>query len=99
MLSPTSRRTRRRGATASLAAAALCLGVVVAAPIAAQAEDAEIVDGLVHHFTLDEISGTVVANTGVPRSSRSGSTRFSHASRGVSSGRLRSSSRSAHRLT
>lgn len=64
MISPTSRRTRRRGATASVAAAALCLGAVVAAPVAAQAEDADVVDGLVHHFTLDETSGTVVANTG-----------------------------------
>ncbi|WP_194409562.1 immunoglobulin-like domain-containing protein [Microbacterium cremeum] len=64
MLSPLTRRTRRRGATASLAAAALCVGVVVAAPIAAQAEDQDVVDGLVHHFALDETSGTVVSNTG-----------------------------------
>ena len=41
-------------------AATLCLGVIAAAPVAAD----PLETGLLHHFALDETSGTVIANTG-----------------------------------
>ncbi|TQJ30753.1 immunoglobulin-like domain-containing protein [Microbacterium sp. SLBN-146] len=45
------------------AAASLCLGVVAPTPATAEPID-DVTEGLVHHFPLDETSGTVLANTG-----------------------------------
>lgn len=62
-----SRTTVPRGRgrwVALVAASSLCLGVVVATPAMAEPVYPDVTDGLVHHFELDETSGTSVANTG-----------------------------------
>jgi hypothetical protein len=64
VVSPPLIRTRRSRAAAVVAAASLCAGFAIAAPAAADPLYDDVVDGLVHHFALDETSGTVVANTG-----------------------------------
>lgn len=64
MVSPPLIRTRRSRAAAVVAAASLCAGFAIAAPATADPLYEDVVDGLVHHFALDETSGTVVANTG-----------------------------------
>ncbi|MDH6181205.1 putative cell wall-binding protein [Microbacteriaceae bacterium SG_E_30_P1] len=42
----------------------MTLGVGVLAAVAPAASAADVTDGLLHHFQLDETSGTVIANTG-----------------------------------
>lgn len=64
MISPPTVRTRRVRAGALVAVASLCVGVVVATPAMAEPVYPDVVDGLVHHFELDETSGSVVANSG-----------------------------------
>nr|BFF10094.1 hypothetical protein GCM10025699_13970 [Microbacterium flavescens] len=57
--------TARRGRlTALMTTAALCVGVTVATPAAADPVYEDVVDGLVHQFLLEETTGTRVANTG-----------------------------------
>ncbi|WP_164743421.1 immunoglobulin-like domain-containing protein [Microbacterium sulfonylureivorans] len=64
MVSPPTIRTRRARWVVLVAASSLCIGSVVAAPASAEPVYPDITDGLVHHFELNETSGTVVANTG-----------------------------------
>lgn len=57
-------RARYGRPTAVVAAAALCVGVLAATPAFAADEYPDVTDGLVHHFPLNETSGTVLENTG-----------------------------------
>lgn len=69
---PTTLPERRSRAAAFIAATALCVGVVVATPAAAEPVYEDVVDGLVHQFKLDEASGTVIANSGSAGSAANG---------------------------
>ncbi|MEV8271792.1 immunoglobulin-like domain-containing protein [Microbacterium sp. NPDC077184] len=62
MVPASPHRLRRMRLAGSVTAAALCAGLLAAAP--ATAADDDITDGLVHRFLLNETSGTVLANTG-----------------------------------
>ncbi len=64
MISPPPTMSRRLRATGIIAAATLCVGVVVATPASADPVHEDVLDGLVHQFKLDETAGTVLANSG-----------------------------------
>lgn len=63
MLRSLERPAHLRRTVAVVAATTLGLGVMTAMPAAAD-EPADITDGLVHRFLLDETGGTALANTG-----------------------------------
>ena len=64
MSRPPTPRVRALRAASIAAAASLCLGVAVAVPAVAEPLYDEVLDGLVHHYELDETSGTVLVNSG-----------------------------------
>lgn len=64
MASPSLSSSRKVRASALLIAASVCVGVVAAIPSAAEPAYEDVVDGLVHRFELNEVSGTVVENSG-----------------------------------